>query len=73
MICEKCGKPLVIKWGKHGSFIACSGYPDFSTKSAETDLKKLENEVGRQRERSLNKVAKLQARVPAQHFIVVTG
>ena len=27
LICEKCGKPLVIKWGKHGSFIACTGYP----------------------------------------------
>ena len=22
--CEKCGAPLVIKWGKHGSFYACS-------------------------------------------------
>jgi DNA topoisomerase-1 len=29
-ICEKCGKPMVIKWGKHGSFIACSGYPECS-------------------------------------------
>ena len=27
LMCEKCGKPLVIKWGKHGSFIACTGYP----------------------------------------------
>ena len=27
-MCEKCGKPMVIKWGKHGSFIACTGYPD---------------------------------------------
>jgi len=26
--CEKCGKPMVIKWGKHGSFLACSGYPE---------------------------------------------
>ena len=26
--CDKCGKPMVIKWGKHGSFLACSGYPD---------------------------------------------
>ncbi len=26
--CEKCGKPLVIKWGKHGRFIACTGYPE---------------------------------------------
>jgi DNA topoisomerase I len=27
-ICEKCGKPMVIKWGRHGKFIACTGYPD---------------------------------------------
>ncbi len=25
--CEKCGKPLVTKWGRHGKFVACSGYP----------------------------------------------
>jgi len=24
--CERCGSPLVIKWGKHGSFFACSSY-----------------------------------------------
>ncbi len=24
--CEVCGSPLVIKWGKHGSFYACSTY-----------------------------------------------
>jgi DNA topoisomerase-1 len=24
--CELCGAPLVIKWGKHGSFYACSTY-----------------------------------------------
>jgi DNA topoisomerase I len=24
--CEKCGSPLVIKWGRHGSFYACSTY-----------------------------------------------
>lgn len=27
-VCEKCGRPMVIRWGKHGSFLACSGYPD---------------------------------------------
>jgi DNA topoisomerase-1 len=27
-ICEKCGKPMVIKWGRHGKFIACTGYPE---------------------------------------------
>ncbi len=26
--CEKCGKPMVIKWGRRGSFLACSGYPE---------------------------------------------
>jgi len=26
--CEKCGSPMVIKWGRMGRFLACSGYPD---------------------------------------------
>ena len=26
--CEKCGKPMVAKWGRHGKFLACSGYPE---------------------------------------------
>ncbi len=28
--CPECGKPLVIKFGKAGSFLACSGYPECS-------------------------------------------
>lgn len=28
LICEKCGKPMVIKWGRNGRFIACTGYPE---------------------------------------------
>lgn len=27
-ICEVCGKPMVIKIGKFGKFLACSGFPD---------------------------------------------
>ena len=27
-ICEKCGRPMVIKIGRNGKFLACSGYPD---------------------------------------------
>lgn len=27
-VCEKCGQKMVIKWGKFGRFLACSGYPD---------------------------------------------
>lgn len=26
-ICEKCGGPMVIKWGRNGSFLACAAYP----------------------------------------------
>ena len=26
--CEKCGLPMVMKKGKYGPFLACSGYPD---------------------------------------------
>src|SRR4030095_14094938 len=27
-VCEKCGSPMVIKWGQFGRFLACSGYPE---------------------------------------------
>jgi DNA topoisomerase-1 len=26
--CPKWGRPLVIRWGRNGQFMACSGYPD---------------------------------------------
>ncbi|HUT62845.1 MAG TPA: type I DNA topoisomerase, partial [Anaerolineae bacterium] len=26
-VCEKCGKPMVIRWGRNGRFMACSGFP----------------------------------------------
>ncbi len=26
--CDKCGRPMVIKYGKTGEFLACSGYPE---------------------------------------------
>ncbi len=27
-VCDECGKPMIIKWGRNGRFMACSGYPD---------------------------------------------
>jgi DNA topoisomerase I len=26
--CPRCGKELVIRWGRYGKFISCSGFPD---------------------------------------------
>jgi DNA topoisomerase-1 len=26
--CEKCGRPMVIKLGRYGKFLACSGFPE---------------------------------------------
>ncbi len=26
--CEKCGKPMIVRWGRFGQFLACSGFPD---------------------------------------------
>lgn len=38
--CEKCGKAMVIKWGRNGKFKACSGYPDcMNTKPIGEDAK----------------------------------
>ncbi len=30
-VCEVCGKPMIIKWGRNGRFMACSGYPACKT------------------------------------------
>ena len=27
-VCDKCGSPMVIKWGRYGKFLACSNYPE---------------------------------------------
>ena len=28
VVCEKCGKQMMVRWGRHGKFLACSGYPE---------------------------------------------
>jgi DNA topoisomerase-1 len=43
-VCEKCGRPMVIRWGKHGSFLACSGYPECTnTRELALDLPDLDS------------------------------
>lgn len=38
--CEKCGRPMIIKHGRNGKFMACSGYPKCkNTKSLEEEEK----------------------------------
>jgi DNA topoisomerase-1 len=27
-VCDNCGKPMVIRWGRNGRFLSCSGYPE---------------------------------------------
>ncbi|MBA7681629.1 DNA topoisomerase 1 [subsurface metagenome] len=27
-VCPQCGKPMVVKFGRYGKFLACSGYPE---------------------------------------------
>jgi DNA topoisomerase-1 len=28
IVCDACGQPMVKRWGKHGRFLACTGYPE---------------------------------------------
>jgi DNA topoisomerase-1 len=40
IICEKCGEPMLIKWGRHGRFLACAGYPQCkNTRPLDADMK----------------------------------
>src|SRR5262245_54243626 len=44
--CDKCGRPMVIKAGKFGLFLACSGYPDCeNTRELETPDTAAEGEL----------------------------
>lgn len=27
-VCEECGRNMVVKYGPHGKFLACPGFPD---------------------------------------------
>lgn len=27
-VCDKCGKPMIVKWGRRGKFLSCSGFPE---------------------------------------------
>jgi len=69
LICDKCGKPLVMKWGKHGSFLACTGYPDFSPRNADADIEGLQKDIAKRHERerkdSEERLAKSRARYEA--------
>ena len=40
LVCEQCGKPMVIKRGRFGKFIACTGYPECK------NTKKIVDETG---------------------------
>jgi DNA topoisomerase-1 len=64
--CEKCGKDLVIKWGKHGSFIACTGYFERSPKIEDALDRVIEGiTTGRLKDRS--EVEQRLARIEANH------
>ena len=37
-VCEKCGSPMVIRWGRNGKFLACSAFPKCrNTRPVEVD------------------------------------
>ena len=40
LICDLCGKPMVVKYGRYGKFIACSGYPECK------NIKKIVKDIG---------------------------
>jgi len=45
-VCEKCGRPMVIKTGRYGRFLACTGYPECkNTKQLNSDGEKEPDEV----------------------------
>jgi DNA topoisomerase-1 len=67
LTCDKCGKPLVVKWGQHGSFLACTGYPDFSPRSTEGDLESLQKEIVLRQERTRKDIETRRGKMRARY------
>src|SRR3990172_454025 len=43
--CERCGKPMLLRIGRHGLFLACSGYPDCkTTREPEMDVRGIDSD-----------------------------
>jgi len=32
IVCDKCGKPMVLRWGKNGEYLVCTGRPECKNK-----------------------------------------
>jgi DNA topoisomerase-1 len=67
LICEKCGRPLVVKWGRHGSFLACTGYPDFSPRNADADIDGIQKDIAKRIERENKDREERSAKIKARH------
>ncbi len=47
IVCDKCGAPMIIKFGKYGKFLACSAFPKCkNVKSLDENEKIVEPETG---------------------------
>ena len=45
VVCEECGRNMVVKWGRNGRFLACPGYPQCkNTKPLEQDQEQMETD-----------------------------
>lgn len=53
-VCDKCGSPMIIKTGRFGKFLACSGYPDCK------NIKKFQGEGGAVKKEIDPKIAEMQ-------------
>jgi len=51
-ICSKCGRPMVVKKGRYGEFLACSGYPE--CKNTKKIVRDPEGEVKVHEEKTLD-------------------
>ncbi|MDA2924615.1 type I DNA topoisomerase [Acidobacteria bacterium AH-259-L09] len=50
-LCEQCGRPMVLRRGRYGEFLACSGYPECKNTKKVIQAK---GEMAVQREKSLD-------------------
>ncbi len=45
MVCPECGKPIILRLGRHGKFYGCSGYPECKYTAPASEQEKSEMEA----------------------------
>ena len=77
--CEKCGSSMVIRWGRYGRFLACTGYPEckntkpLESQKSEVSLLRRPAEAGSQKSENENQQTDEKCKKCGSSMVIKSG